>query len=162
PRTDRRESPPRPGSRAPSRICDRRGCLQSQSQLPDLRGASRRRHGFPRTALECARRFERTLPTARMGSSARPTHDRSVRSRASQRERPIRSRLRWLGLGPREISAPIQGALYRNLHLVSQHLTAPRPVPPLLLRRPAFALAVGAASFLLTTIQGCYREGFDP
>lgn len=41
-------------------------------------------------------------------------------------------------------------------------MTAPQPVPPRLLRRPAFALAVGVASFLLTTIQGCYREGFDP
>lgn len=38
----------------------------------------------------------------------------------------------------------------------------PRPVPPLLLRRPTFALAVGVASFFLTTLQGCYRPGFDP
>ena len=41
-------------------------------------------------------------------------------------------------------------------------MTPRRPVPPRLLRRPAFALAFGVASFLLTTIQGCYRADFDP
>jgi len=45
---------------------------------------------------------------------------------------------------------------------MSQRAIPPHPVPRLLLRRPAFALAVGVASFLLTAIQGCYREGFDP
>ena len=42
-----------------------------------------------------------------------------------------------------------------------QRLTETLPVPPSLLRRPAFALAAGIASLTLTTIQGCYREGFD-
>jgi len=53
-------------------------------------------------------------------------------------------------------------ASYSDQHLVPTRVPAPRPVPRPLLRRPASALATGVASFVLTTLQGCYREGFDP
>ena len=36
------------------------------------------------------------------------------------------------------------------------------PVPPSLLRRLWIALAAGALSLVITTIQGAIREGFDP